>query len=62
MHCKRVAFGLLAAATAAFAADDSDVVQLQKDNFAEFIKGNELVLAECELSHLPSSATTFASY
>lgn len=46
MHCKRVAFGLLAAATAAFAADDSDVVQLQKDNFAEFIKGNELVLAE----------------
>lgn len=48
MHCKRVAFGLLAAAAAVTAADDSDVTQLQKSTFDDFIKGNDLVLAECE--------------
>jgi hypothetical protein len=48
MHCKAIALGFLAAATGAFAAEDSDVVQLQKDTFTDFIKGNDLVLAECE--------------
>ncbi|KAM0329818.1 hypothetical protein ACHAQA_003982 [Verticillium albo-atrum] len=46
MHCKRIAFGLLAAAAAVSAADESDVTQLQKDTFEEFVKGNDLVLAE----------------
>ncbi|KAH6689184.1 disulfide-isomerase [Plectosphaerella plurivora] len=46
MHCKAIALGFLAAATGAFAADDSDVVQLKQDTFADFVKGNELVLAE----------------
>ncbi|EEY19776.1 disulfide-isomerase [Verticillium alfalfae VaMs.102] len=46
MHCKRVAFGLLAAAAAVAAADDSDVTQLKKDTFDDFVKTNDLVLAE----------------
>lgn len=45
MFCKRVAFGLLAAAAAVSA---SDVTQLKKDDFNDFIKTNDLVLAECE--------------
>jgi protein disulfide-isomerase A1 len=40
--------GLLAA-LAAVAAASSDVVDLQKDTFDDFIKGNSLVLAECRL-------------
>ncbi|KAH9909024.1 protein disulfide isomerase [Xylariomycetidae sp. FL2044] len=41
------AFGLLAAAAVASAADAaSDVTQLKKDTFEDFIKGNDLVLAE----------------
>jgi protein disulfide-isomerase A1 len=43
MHTKSIAFGLLAAAAAASA---SDVVQLKKDNFDEFVKSNDIVLAE----------------
>ncbi|KAF5516927.1 Protein disulfide-isomerase [Colletotrichum siamense] len=43
MFCKRVAFGLLAAAAAVSA---SDVTQLKKDDFNDFIKTNDLVLAE----------------
>ena len=42
-------FGLLAAAGVS-AADASDVTQLNKDTFSDFIKGNDLVLAECKLS------------
>lgn len=41
----RIALGLLAAAAVATA---SDVVQLKKDTFDEFIKSNDLVLAECK--------------
>jgi len=44
MHTvKNFAFGLLAAAAVASA---SDVTQLKKDNFDEFIKSNDIVLAE----------------
>ncbi|KAI1098492.1 protein disulfide isomerase [Jackrogersella minutella] len=38
-------FGLLAAAGVS-AADASDVTQLSKDTFTDFVKGNDLVLAE----------------
>lgn len=42
-------FGLLAASTGVHAADAaSDVAQLSKDTFEEFVKGNDLVLAECK--------------
>lgn len=45
MHTvKNFAFGLLAAAAVASA---SDVVQLKKDNFNEFVTSNDIVLAEC---------------
>lgn len=45
MHTvKNFAFGLLAAAAVASA---SDVVQLKKDNFDEFVSSNDVVLAEC---------------
>ena len=40
--------GLLAALVAADGA--SDVVQLKKDSFDEFVKTNDLVLAECKSS------------
>ncbi len=40
---KNLAFGLLAAATVASA---SDVTQLKKDTFDDFVKSNDLVLAE----------------
>ncbi|KAI1083015.1 protein disulfide isomerase [Whalleya microplaca] len=48
MHSARnVAFGLLAAAAGAFAADAaSDVTQLKSDTFEDFVKTNDLVLAE----------------
>lgn len=50
MHTvKNFAFGLLAAAAVASA---SDVVQLKKDNFDEFVSSNDIVLAECR--HTPS--------
>jgi len=46
MHSvKNFALGLLAMAAVAMASD-SDVVQLKKDNFEEFIKANDIVLAE----------------
>ncbi|OAA62619.1 protein disulfide isomerase [Niveomyces insectorum RCEF 264] len=41
---KNVALGLLAAAAVATA--DSDVTQLKKDTFEEFVKSNDIVLAE----------------
>ncbi|KAK7744821.1 protein disulfide-isomerase precursor [Diatrype stigma] len=44
---RRIALGLLAAAAVASAADPaSDVTQLSKDTFEEFVKTNDLVLAE----------------
>ena len=42
---RNFALGLLAAAAVATA---SDVVQLKKDTFDEFVKANDIVLAECE--------------
>ncbi len=46
MHAaQKFALGLLAAAAVATA---SDVVQLKKDTFDDFVKANDLVLAECE--------------
>lgn len=45
MHTvKNFAFGLIAAAAVASA---SDVVQLKKDSFNEFVTSNDIVLAEC---------------
>ena len=47
MHkAQKFALGLLAAAAVATA---SDVVQLKKDTFDDFVKANDLVLAECKL-------------
>ncbi len=44
MHsAKNLALGLLAAAAVASA---SDVMQLKKDTFDDFVKGNDIVLAE----------------
>lgn len=49
MHQKRLAYGLMAAFSAFASAEDaSDVETLTKDTFKDFIKGNELVLAECK--------------
>jgi protein disulfide-isomerase A1 len=46
MHkAQKFALGLLAAAAVATA---SDVIQLKKDTFDEFVKANDLVLAECK--------------
>ncbi|PNY23921.1 Protein disulfide-isomerase, partial [Tolypocladium capitatum] len=45
MHQKRLACGLTAA-FAAFVAAESDVATLTKDTFKDFIKSNDLVLAE----------------
>ena len=46
MHkATKYALGLLAAAAVATA---SDVVQLKKDTFDDFVKSNDLVLAECK--------------
>lgn len=52
MHkATKYALGLLAAAAIATA---SDVVQLKKDTFNDFVKSNDLVLAECK----PPSASS----
>ena len=51
MQHKRLAFGLLTAFTALTNAEaDSDVAQLTKDTFKDFVKTNDLVLAECKLA------------
>ncbi|KEY67533.1 hypothetical protein S7711_02451 [Stachybotrys chartarum IBT 7711] len=46
MQQKRLAFGLLAALAGLVSADESNVTQLTQETFDDFIKGNELVLAE----------------
>ena len=47
MHAPtKFALGLLAAAAVATA---SDVIQLKKDTFDDFVKTNDIVLAECKL-------------
>lgn len=51
MQQKRLAAGLLAAFAAFTNAEgESDVASLTKDTFADFIKANDLVLAECKPS------------
>ena len=59
MHAvRRIALGLLAAAAVAHAADPaSDVTQLNKDTFKDFVKENDLVLAECR-----STPRTYVSF
>jgi protein disulfide-isomerase A1 len=50
MHnIQKFAFGLLAAAAVASA---SDVEVLKKDTFDDFVKANDIVLAECEFALL----------
>jgi protein disulfide-isomerase A1 len=44
----RRAFSLLATALALAQAEGSDVTQLTKATFDDFVKSNDLVLAECE--------------
>lgn len=48
---RNMAWGLLAAAAVASA---SDVTQLKKDTFDEFVKENDIVLAECMFSETPA--------
>ena len=56
MHnAQKLAFGLLAAAAVASA---SDVTQLKKDTFDDFVKTNDIVLAECKLQQSASRANT----
>ena len=51
MHsAHKVLFGLIAAAAVGSA---SDVTQLKKDTFDEFVKTNDIVLAECKHSTIP---------
>lgn len=60
MQHKRLAAGLLAAFAAfAKAEGESDVAQLTKDTFDDFVKGNELVLAECKFSALANAFMEF---
>lgn len=48
---RRIALGLLAATAVASAADAaSDVTQLNKETFEDFVKTNDLVLAECKFA------------
>ncbi len=50
MQHKRICLGLFAAfAGLVTAADDSDVTQLTGKTFDDFVKTNDLVLAECKL-------------
>lgn len=51
---KSIALGLIGAAAVASA---SDVHELKKDTFNDFIKSNDLVLAECVL--LPTLMISF---
>lgn len=58
---RNVLFGLLAAAAGVSAADASDVTQLNKDTFNDFVKANDLVLAEC-MSNLNCIITFLQEY
>ena len=50
MQQKRLAYGLMAALAGLASAEDvaSDVATLTQDTFADFVKANDLVLAECK--------------
>ena len=59
MQHKTLAAGLLAA-FAAVARAESDVTQLTQDTFDDFVKANDLVLAECKLrSRCPSLSSCY---
>ena len=60
MQQKRLALSLLAA-MAGVATAESDVAQLTKDTFNDFVKENDLVLAECKFCE-PSSSFTQTNY
>lgn len=48
MQTKRLALGLVAALAGVVAADEAtDVHQLTGETFGDFVKTNDLVLAEC---------------
>lgn len=54
MQQKRLAYGLLAALAGLVSAEgESDVEQLTQATFGDFIKTNDLVLAECKSRSLP---------
>lgn len=53
MHHKRLACALMGA-MAGVAIAESDVTQLTGETFNDFIKGNDLVLAECKSFIYPS--------
>lgn len=57
MQQKRLALSLLAA-MAGVATAESDVAQLTKDTFNDFVKENDLVLAECKFSFQSSNSLT----
>lgn len=48
MQHKKIASSFMAALAAYASAADSDVTQLTKDTFDQFVKDNNLVLAECK--------------
>lgn len=49
MQQKGLAYALVAALAGMVSADgDSDVAKLTKSSFGDFVKANDLVLAECE--------------
>lgn len=56
---QRLAFAVLAA-LAGFASAEgdaaSDVHQLTQDTFGEFVKANDLVLAECKFASVPTAS------
>jgi hypothetical protein len=65
MHHKKIACSFMAALAAYASAADSDVHQLTKDTFEEFVKSNDLVLAECKTpieASLPLHPSLTASF
>lgn len=62
MQHKRICLGLFAAfAGLVTAADDSDVTQLTGKTFDDFVKTNDLVLAECKLHQTSLHPSTMAT-
>jgi protein disulfide-isomerase A1 len=57
---QRLAFAVLAAlAGFASAEGESDVHQLTQDTFGDFVKANDLVLAECKSPCFPELPKSF---
>ena len=58
---QRLAYGVLAALAGFVSAEgDTDVHQLTQDTFGDFVKANDLVLAECEFPMSPLHEQLFA--